>query len=69
MGDSGCDSVTFGEWCRVWDVCARLVTGRGQTESSDGGTHIDIGDDVAQATVYTTTIDTASGTIVKMICT
>ena len=59
----------FRELFRVWDLRARLVTGWGQAESSDGGTRVDIADDVAQATVYTMTIDTASGTIAETICT
>ncbi|KAF8545895.1 hypothetical protein OG21DRAFT_1518465 [Imleria badia] len=61
-GRGGCwvwRGVTFREWFLVWVqvVCARLVTGRGQTKSSDEGSGID---DIAKAAVYTTTLESST---------
>ena len=59
--------MTFREWFRVWAVRARLVTGWGQTELCDGGTAVDIADDIAQATVYTATVNATYSTLAKTI--
>ena len=49
----------------VWAVRGRLVMGWGQAESCDGGTAVDIADDVAQVTNYTATVSAACSTLVK----